>query len=570
MVIPGYTRWAAHLRRSFHNPPPDVYAACKSEGEWARGVARLRVMCQVVLVDAAATYTLHRLQMQAFLAALPTTLPYVFGPGFYRQSEAQIHDLLQTVHRKLFCLYIGARRDGKSVVQALLAAALLVIGYDETIILPAFGPALNTGIRMVANASAMLHIKNIAARLVGRLKPTAQKVVVERGTDLTTFQAFAPTEKSLRGISPIMELGDEMFAFKDAGQLRKLYLARYAGERVGAFWVTTPNGDHAWTQDFQKSTDAVHIVNNAKICNVCRAKVEADSGLKFEEVASACEAAGHVEPLDIPWKSKKLRAAWGPYFDNNLLLQEVMGVAGMGNETHQFRQVLRDHDIFSQFAHSAGFSRFDIGIDPADYGASELAIAMTGMSGQSFQLLAAATRRLREADRINEWLMDRIQQMIEHVANMKYLRRGACVYVWVESPGHHGRALQEMIEARGYGRYVRVMRAMDWNSHTKVFDRYCVAKTRPRTEQYTAVFRQLIKDNRFKINAHLWTSDATGAKGIREKLRQQMNGYVRNEVGKLTGKPMDDLLIATYMPPVLALESMDPGKRLSEQLAWIV
>ena len=291
-----YTQWYRHYAQVLHTPPPDPFERVKQDAGWASGVRRLRTICEVVLLDASTTFKLHSVQLEAFLCMLPTMLPVIFGVGFFRQYACErndLYDLLQVPHDKMMFIYIGSRRDGKSVVLALAIAGLVCIGPLDVNEVPLFGPSEMVPIRLLALVAGMLKISAIKARLErvysAPPKVTQKKITIGR----YTFKAYAPTQTSLRGISPKWEAIDELFVLASE-TFQKLFIARYPETAVGSCSITTPRGDQAWSHKFHKSREVCHVLYRARICPECNALVQ-DSPEQYKMVEEQCWRKGHVE-----------------------------------------------------------------------------------------------------------------------------------------------------------------------------------------------------------------------------------------------------------------------------------
>jgi len=573
LAVPAaYDVWYRAFEQSVTNPSPDPFSRIKREKQWIKGVRRLKEICEIVLVDACGVYKLHAEQLDAFLYTIPTMLPVIFGVGFYRQyavEQTDMFELLQLPHNKLFFLYIGSRRVGKSILMALIIVALMFVRPHDVTEVPIFGPTEKVPMRMLAVVASMFNIPAIKRRLE-RMPRVAQKKIVVKGVPYTVH---APTEASLRGLSSKMDFGDEMFNLPSREDWEKLFIVRYAAETgVGAMWLTTPRGDRAWTAKYHTSTEKVEVLYRARICPECN-KLVLDNPESYRLVEKHCHKQGHIEPLDIPWKSQKAESHWSQYLSTSVDRQEMCGQPGVEDEQYQFRRAVRLSKVFHQFAHAREFTRFDVGIDPADYGRSEMAIAFVGTSGLRHQLLAGDAAVLDDAtticDRIMQWLMEYI---------LKFQNDGILdptrhrVYVWVESPGHHGERIQRALERNNVDSFVRVMKYTQFDRTLSEYVRYNVPKTRPQTEYYVSVFRDTLLGNRFKIANVLYTHHPRGAVTIREKFEVQLNNFIKDSHGKLHGKQggNDDFVIAVLMAVGCAIQSMDVRNiGLTKQLIWL-
>ncbi len=386
-----------------------------------------------------------------------------------------------------------------------------------------------------------------------------------------TYQAFAPTEGALRGISSKIEFIDEFFFMRDKEKLDKLFFIRYPESAVGMIAITTPNGGNSWTDDFHESTEVFEVLYSARLCAEC-ATLASDNADGYIEIEKRCHALGHVEPLDLPWKSKAMEKSWSQYITPRVTAQEFGGQLRVSDVQLQFDRALRVSSMFSQFSYEQRFSRFDIGIDPCDYGTSELGACLVGYAGVRYHILAADAALVNDATTIEDTIVEWILYYIARLRTLHLLVDGQQrVYIWIESPGHHGARVQARLRMSNLSNIARVMKYNRYNRALEEYEDYNVSKTVEKTEYYVQATRELILTNRLKISRHMFTHSRNGPKRAREKLKVQFNNYARLESGKLSGKDKgnDDMLIATIMAIGCSRQSMDVRRpALRSQLVW--
>lgn len=573
----SYKRWAGNLRNSVNREPIDMFRMMKEDPRWLDGVRRLRTYCEIVLEDCNDVYPLSSLQFEAFQKSIPSVLHVIFGRAFYKlYSDKGFYDVLYAMHKKMVFILVGARRDGKTILQAMCAAALLIVAnVDGKYTLPAHGPTEKTGIRNVATAAAILHFKKVSERLNGK-RPTilTKKIKIEVDGYERVYVAKTSTEKSMRGVGFDVDYGDELFAYDDARLIQVLFISRYHIGGVGAFWLTTLRSTSGWTEKYTVSSDVVEVLYKARICVRCREECQSSSDLK--EAMDMCERLGHVEPSDCPWKSKTCKKSWATYMDDDLALQELDGVQSMGTDKHKFVATLKANNIFEQITHETRFSRFDIGIDPSGKGRSETAISLTGYNGHRYDLMAIDATTHGDDTIVLRWIYSCIEKYIEFLTKKEYLDRRLYdqrVYVWLESnTGNYGYELQLMLNSGGYGYYVRVMRGNNLVQAIdgKYYKNFGVCKRDANTDNYVTTLKELIKKNRFKIHSDLYTRDRRGPVAKKRVLESQMKNFVEDEKGKLTGKGggNDDMVCATMTIPHNAERSQNRKDPLHRQIMW--
>jgi len=580
--VRGVRRWLDAIDEDIRHPPDDDFSVLKQEDDWIEGIERLDRFCAFVLVETRVIFPLIHLQFEMFLEFLPAFIPTIFGKALFMQYPTKIHQLLGTRHRCPFVVYVGSRRDGKTVCLSRCIAGLLIHGkgLGGSTVLPGFGPVLKTPKRMVASVSGILCDSRLddyfRQYTEHKTKPIKEAVTVFlRGGREMRFQALTLTPENVRGLSSILDFADEFFTMKYK-HIQPLMIVRYIEVGCGGVVITTPNYLNRWTDRFTRSSKTVRVIYKARICKACglrSTRGEAD----MDDVLEACQDAGHVEPQDVPWKSKVYEKAWGQYLDADVQLQELYGGAVGSSDIFQFRSVVESSRLFDYRVTLTHYERFDIGFDPSGHSmgnrASECAISMVGYTGTgTFHWLAADAQQLHEHTDMIRWAVDRISEYVRRFAQEKTNGHLVRVYVWVERITNDGYSIQEGLIRKGLDHQVRVMKGTTLVRGT--FRRHGVPKTKELSRLYTNTLASLIRRKKFLISERFYSVSGRPDKII-DKFEEQLGNYVVNEKGKLTGKETesgkpakDDLLISTEMPPYLCLESMNPNSPFHAQLMF--
>ena len=369
--LESYREWSAALHDDIHRPPHDQFAEIKGDPAWRRGERNLRDFLTFVLEDLQPVYRLIPTQFDMVMEFLPAFIPSLYGLSFFSLYERQVFHLLGTRHTKLFVLYVGSRRDGKTVALTMCLAGLLLFASrdDGPVMLPAFGPSEETSKRLVAHVTNILKNSKIKGRvselIMKQTKGTATKCTVHLrdGTE-SNLVSLALTEARLRGLSATFDCTDEFFAIKDYEKIQKLLLARYGQTGVGGVAITTPHFEHRWPEmwdkDKTKDSTVARVLHKARLCKNCAKTVTHPD--EYPAALERCEGLQHVERQDIPWKSNKQEKGWSIFFDAALLMQEILGAHVAGEELYQFVEVLNRVRFFTQRSQATQFMRLDVGI----------------------------------------------------------------------------------------------------------------------------------------------------------------------------------------------------------------
>lgn len=549
----------------------DPHLQLKRERGWVDGVRRLDLFSTICLE--VVEHRLHITQFEVFRGIIPLMIPTLFGINFYNQYVDDLNGALGMEHDKTMYMYVGSRRDGKSVIISIIAAAIMVAAVGDVVTadagdmesrlsnvkvggrsgecvvlsIPALGPSLATGKRLVGLVKSVFQQKGMAKYVTKVVSNSQICYGIRVGKTVREIRAYAVTEVSLRGLSAKIEFVDEFFAFTQAEYSEKvtpLLLSRYTEQSVRAVVITTPNAANAWTRQFLEDSSVVKVKYNARICQKCL-----DSCVDYADIKKTmeeCEKAGHVPPLNIPWKSAERDAAWAVYMSRVNHLQELCGVSGVSSELQQFHAAITRYGLFKSRTSGSAYVRIDVGIDIAQGGdsssTSELALIAVGHTGERWEYIGGASNIPSDAGLVVGWLRGKIMDLLHDVVKLGVFNQNKNrMFIWVESNlGKYGRPLAEALREYGLSYVCKVMKGDRLDPITGRFQKYGVNKDEFRSGNYPVTTRDLIQANMFKISDIMWGGDK-----ILQDLEEQMHRYT-NDGGKMTGKDggNDDLVIA--------------------------
>jgi len=542
----------------------------RKERDYIDGTKRLKEFLYFGLVLVSKTYPQTELQFEIFLKFIPTCLPSFYGKGFYKMYKDELHEMLGTLHKKLFLWFKGSRRDGKSILQAICGAGMFCTctAPGDNMFFPFLGPSENTGMRINANIQSILNLPDVQTKyfknnnlLPPKKSQKTLRIYDKKNKCSKQGQALAPTDKALRGINSTHDLGDEgeWFPF---GKFETLCIPRYKQEGVPAFWITTPNPNALQYRQFDKSSDVVESVNKSRICRYHLENLHEYNNIR--EAMLDCQKKGHVKPPNVPWISDELDSGWSKYQSSEAFAAERLGEI-MSSNFAQFH--VKDVDkLFIQrdVEPLNGYHSFHVGCDPSDKGKSETAVWILGYKNDIFHIVYGNSYLVKDEQNVEDLIFKDIEFFL---LNSNVLKKNC--YIWIESFGHHGSGIQNRCYHNGFIKYAKVMKGINIKNKNELEWRFGIPKTKDATESYTSRFRTLLNSNRIKIWEGFFTQNKGGDVFMLNKLKKQMLNYVRDENGKLTGKlkgENDDCLIATIMIPDNFLKALNPLHPYNRQL----
>lgn len=531
----------------------DINSSLKNEQQFKSGNEKLKKFLEFCLVTISNVFPYTELQFEMFLKTIPIILPLLYGREFYNSYKTPICKTLGVNHEKLCYWFTGARRDGKSIFQGSIGAAILCI-CEGGVFISFLGPAEKTGRRINDNISLILDLDIIKETYTNlTFKKTIDKlVVINTNTgNKNKGKVIATTTKSLRGVSPNILFIDEA-KFIDPQKFETLFIPLLKQSGIGSLSITTQNPDpnFDYYKKFDESTNVFECDCKARVCKDC---VENCTTFEeFNEVIKKCQDLGHVEPPNVPWINNKYEKDWSYYQSTTNIGAEHGGVCINNDNMGQF-----DHkklkSFFSQVVYEpyCGYSYFFGGFDPSDCGKSETSVWFLGYNNETFHIVYGNSYIVNNTQSVPELMFEDIRYFIEKF-NVKHKK----TYLFIESFGHHGNEIQRRINDNRFNKFVKVLKGIKIHSKNPNDWGYGIPKTKDYTEKYVSDLRSLLNNNRIKISKKFLTRNKNGKKEMLNKLHIQMKRFVRNKKGKLTGKgngnENDDCICALMMIPTNA------------------
>lgn len=531
--------------------------------EYESGIQKMKDLIEFCLVLVSYKYPLSELQFELFMHVLPILIPIIFGSDFYKTNKKGLLKVLHPKHTKLFFSFVGFRRDGKSILQSIIMAAVLCIctRYGEIDkLMPLLGPGEDTGKKMIRNIKTIINLPPIQQKYKDKItmnNSTILLIVTHISTGQKMFApAYAPTDGKLRGINSWIDFIDET-EWIPVVSFQELFIPRYRQEGVPCFSISTINLHSEYYRTLNKNSPVIESIVKSRICPECSEGVTTMEVLK--EKMDECLKLGHVEKPNNPWISDKA-SHWSIYQTKEVYAAEQLGLV-LTDKMNQFSNVSLKK-FFSQIASIPynGYEYFFGGFDPSDKGKSETAVFFLGYSNGVFHLLYGNSYRVGDEGRVDILMFEDVRYFIEGCIQNNIisndLSRAPKTYLFVETFGHHGNNIQDYIEDNRYDNFMKVMKGNNAGKGKYPSQwKYGVPKTKQATEKYVADLRGLITTNRIKISRDFFTRNKDGKKLILDKLKVQMKNFIRNDKGKLTGKSNkynDDCVCALMMIPTNA------------------
>ena len=538
-------------------------------------------------------YPFTELQFTAFMNQLPTFLPLIFGVTIYTTYTEQLHRLLGTIHKKLCFVWIGARRDGKSMETAIAMASLVLFCPSEPFSMAVMGMNGDCAKRMLGNIGQVLNWSVVESVVDGSLHNKINKETIyvtnpNDPKDKRQLTSHAPTLGQMKGTNKIFDCGDELtqwpwFFFPTQ------CAARY-GESLGSVFITNPNPAEPRWDIFNQSSSVIEVLNRKRMCDKCIRKSKSNIGFdaSLSLAMKKCWELGHVEPPDNFWVDQERVSGWSIYQSAEVQAAELnLGYFGSG--LSQFSPDYIDKLFGRKTVLVDEFDCFSMGVDPCDYGSSKLGITIMGYRNAVFHVLFQCKQLVQDSTKIPELIFNAKVYFLNRAKKMGWLKPHGqyrnqtsqsnikCVD-WIESPGHKGNELQELYNTAGNYRTGdiatiyktnKVMSALGWNRQTNQFDRLCIAKDKAKTEAYVWYMRYLIKHSKLRIHEKYFTNHPKGENYMLMEFKKEMMNFIRTKsrngtsVGRLQARNKgsggdDDLLVSAFMIPFNLKRTIDP------------
>lgn len=565
----------------------------EKEPIYKQGLIKLKGILKFCLVVVAKDlkgndlYPFSNLQFTAFMKQIPTFLPLIFGVSFFSQYKEELHHVLGTLHQKLCFVWIGARRDGKSMLAAISMAALVLHCPTDKFSMAIMGSSGDCAERMLGNIGQVLNWGVVVAKYGKKFKHKINKrsVYVRNmgdSKDIKEITSHAPTDNQLRGTNKSYDCGDELTRMP-----KEFFMSQCAGrygENLGSTFISNANPSEPFFDKFKKSTIVVELLNQPRICEDCKRECRANTGNDTLHAAMVrCWERNHVEPPDNDWVDQENVKGWSFYQTDEVLAREA-NLGDFLGKAHQFPIEFIDK-VFRTWGETfdGEFEWFTMGIDPSDKGLSELGISVYGYRNSVYYLLFQHNGRVTDEQNIPKIIFGATEAFVQGAKIRGWIKTEGInrfnlfkqkMYVWVESPGHHGYDLQALYDTHeNMGQFCRVMKALEYDKKSKKFSRYCIAKTEEITEDYVWCLNWLARTNRLRIHKGYFTFDPrhrqneiqlkAKAEETRLTFQRQCQNYVRTDKNKIQAKNKknggkDDILISALMPPYNMERAMHP------------
>lgn len=540
-----------------------------------RGIKMVKDIINCCLNLVATVFTFTPLQFKLFKGQLTCAIPFLFGIQFFLAHRKLILKLLGLKNHKLLYIFIGSRRDGKSIVLCSMIVAMCCVLDEEMKLIqdcmPLCGPKEKNGITFLGILERIFSIPAIREKYPYIRFSRSQKTgsVKNLNNDLEySLSPITNTDGGFRGKTFYYQPVDE-FLFFEPSDWYTYFLPRFKQDGIAAVMITTPNSEETAFDIYHETTIKFTVDDCSRICRSCIDKMK-NNNPKYKDMDMAekvCIRKKHREPITAFWQeSAKDQSGWSIYMPNHIYAQEFAGIS-MSLSNQQFSDATLKM-FFSQRAQAPSFyERIDFCIDNADSGKSFCAMSAWISWLCHMHLLSATDFRLGQAEYSEQHFFNYIEKILTR-CNKKYSEEKTRIYVWVEcNTGHIGTKLSNILK---YMKNVYVMcgRKADTSIETRELVEG-VYKGPGVAEKYVSTFQEGLIKNWIKISQDFITPIQDQEKDTLAKLHCQLKNYVKNEKGKLTGKDggkEDDLCIATIMGPEWIRASNERGSIYNKQL----
>ena len=575
-----YTDLANNLMKDIE-APNNIYSDIRSEAAYKNGVIILKRIIKFCLYEVSDVYKLSPLQYEGFINWLSITLPLIYGKVYYNKNKDELNKHLGTLHDKLVYIFVGARRDGKSILQAITTAAIIIHCDASPFFIPIIGPVEDTGCRMIKNIASILDIPLVKEKYdkYYKVKVSYKKLILIRRNEnmnklsnQKVIEAKAPTDNAFRGINSTYDIGDEMFKLEKAFMDSQLW-PRY-WESIPAYFSTNATDDEVINELLSKDSDLIKVTNKERICNKCKEKI--GQYVDLLKIQEDCQKLGHTEPHDNPWIQDDRIKGWSQYSSLKAFAREA-NIMGYSEDIKIFRSGTVKK-LFLQESIDMKFKCFGLGCDPSDCGKSMTGVVIYGIedigiynSTCKYHLLYADQFSTNENMNFENTIYEKIKRFykIAKESGVKDVYKTKC-FCWIESFMHKGKHIQNKFDNdKQLSKLCKVIKANQWVNKKKMFDCSTIAKTRKITEHYCNFLKRLLKTNKLKIHKKFFTGGRNMKEDILFELKTQMIRLKVDKNSKITGKGNngnmnDDMMVSMMMVPFNMERAMFPQKEIVE------
>ena len=501
-----------------------------------------------------------------------TPSEHIIFNKFLHRFKGEIQSALGLSHTKRATLLVSDRRVGKTFLQCLFIANL-ILHCDGPLDIAVLGLKRETAENLLATVVDI--IKDCQQRDSGTdnhiefdsFKDSVRQLKIWKNGKLFHVKTYAGRGNSFRSNDAHLVVIDE-FSFTDDQFLTSNVFPLLLKRDIGLNALTTRNTPGHSSERYYKNNKLFQFQNSTRICSNCQK-------LPFEE-AIKCKCKG-TNPPDAPHLDNEIRKVLGDYADEETRAREYYGFSHEP-DTHAFKGHVID-EFLKKRVKCKRFSRIIISIDPNQEGPSENAISIFGIiySGSISHkiLLYIHTFKSNDYDIKRDELIECIQDFIDK--RMSENGNKIPTYVFPESnSGNIGLDIAKWINRKKYNYFMKVIYGKVWDKELSSFKGLGYSKTENRTDLYVKHFQVLFDEKRVHIHKKVLTNTTKPYNTINkqlDKLGIQMKNFKKNKKGKYSAKidgngrvTQDDSVVA-YLAGLEMSEELD-NERFSYQLKF--